>query len=585
MKEYAIGTLRVSSTKQGLQGDSTDQQQEQIQRRVTQLSQIQGTEIIIEKWFEFTESASSEFDMQPLQKLLEYCKTKNTDRHNHHKIKYAFFKSIDRGTRGGATIYGLLKAQFAKYGVQMIDVYGVIGTQEVNTLEHLGIEYGWSKFNPTWITELLEAERGKGEVRDILTRMIGAEVRYVRLGYRVRPAPPGYQNTKIETPYGKRVILTPHAIESPWYVRMFELREQGNLTDKEIVDEVNKKGFKSRRFQKHDVQDKTKIVGYGGEESLTVKQLQATIKNPIYAGVNTEKWTDGKPIKARFDGLVSIERFNKANRGKVTIVEEGDIVRIFNGEAPLRQQRKLKENPLYPYKRQILCPYCRKPLSASASRGKLGKYHPAYHCSRGHKYFRVRASDMHDFVDTFVNSVHFSEDFRKKFTQIVLEEWEKRKNMAKDDSISSEQKVLELKQESKMITDKIPMLSSEIAIKAMEEKLEKLDFQIAQAVQLRNKKENDVNDIQTVINYTNYFMEHLEDLILGGTDSLKNAALFGLIFEETPTYTELVNGTPKLSCLFALNEEFKKTKSLSVSRLGIEPRTYSLRGSCSNQLS
>jgi len=87
-------------------------------------------------------------------------------------------------------------------------------------------------------------------MRDIMTRMIGAEIRYVRMGYRVRQAPFGYQNKKVETPHGKRVILKPHPQESRWVIRMFELRLQGNLNDKEIVETINNLGFKTRTFNK-----------------------------------------------------------------------------------------------------------------------------------------------------------------------------------------------------------------------------------------------------------------------------------------------------------------------------------------------
>lgn len=38
----------------------------------------------------------------------------------------------------------------------------------------------------------------------------------------------------------------------------------------------------------------------------------------------------------------------------------------------------------------------------------------------------------------------------------------------------------------------------------------------------------------TIINYTYYFMEHLEELLLGGTNPHQNAALFGLLFDEIP---------------------------------------------------
>lgn len=37
-------------------------------------------------------------------------------------------------------------------------------------------------------------------------------------------------------------------------------------------------------------------------------------------------------------------------------------------------------------------------------------------------------------------------------------------------------------------------------------------------------------------------MEHLEELILAGSDLIQNAAMFGLLFEEKPTYDDLVSG-------------------------------------------
>src|SRR3989344_364724 len=151
--EYAVGTLRVSSTKQGLQGDSHEDQKIKIERKVAQISASTGKNIIIKKWFRFTESASVPIDMQPVNEAIDYC----SDPKN--KIKYFFFKSVDRMTRGGSIIYGLLRARLAKAGVQCADVYGVVGYKETNTLEHLGLSYEWSKYNPTWITEILEAER------------------------------------------------------------------------------------------------------------------------------------------------------------------------------------------------------------------------------------------------------------------------------------------------------------------------------------------------------------------------------------------------------------------------------------------
>ena len=75
--------------------------------------------------------------------------------------------------------------------------------------------------------------------------------------------------------------------------------------------------------------DRTKVVTKCGGGPLTVKQFQRMISNPIYAGVNTEKWTGGKPVQCAFGGLVSIEQFNRANKGKKLITKDEGVISSF----------------------------------------------------------------------------------------------------------------------------------------------------------------------------------------------------------------------------------------------------------------
>src|SRR5258707_59037 len=84
--------------------------------------------------------------------IIDYCKSPKND------IQLFIIKSIDRFTRGGSYLYDHLKMQLVRDHVQLIDIYGIIGNQEVNTLEHLGIEYNWSVYSPTKKSEILEAE-------------------------------------------------------------------------------------------------------------------------------------------------------------------------------------------------------------------------------------------------------------------------------------------------------------------------------------------------------------------------------------------------------------------------------------------
>ncbi len=64
--------------------------------------------------------------------------------------------------------------------------------------------------------------------------------------------------------------------------------------------------------------------------------------------------------------------------------------------------------------------------------------------------------------------------------------------------------------------------------------------------------------------------EHPVEMLVKQENLIALRGLFGLVFEELPTYEEIVNGTPKLSLPYKLSEEFKVNKDLSVSLLEIE---------------
>src|SRR5581483_9077758 len=187
---YGITIEAVSSQKQGLIGDSHKDQAKQLPLAIQRVENVINKKVKIIKDYQLTGSRRVDLDLQPLYKVLQDAKTLKP------KPGFAFLKSVDRSTRSGALVYAQLKAMYMKEGIQLVDVYGVISTQSINTLAHHDIEYEWSKYSPTYITELLEAERAHSEVRDILTRLIGSEIAYTRMGYWIGQAPPGYQIIK-----------------------------------------------------------------------------------------------------------------------------------------------------------------------------------------------------------------------------------------------------------------------------------------------------------------------------------------------------------------------------------------------------
>lgn len=567
--QNAVAAIRVSSVKQGVDGDSPEAQKEQIEQFAKQHNYK------ITKFFTFLESASKE--QQPIQEAIDYCvKPKNG-------VQVFIIKSIDRFTRGGSYFYEDLKRQLENSNVQLIDIYGVIGRQQVNTLEHLGVKFNWSVYSPTKKTEMLEAERAKDEMRDIMSRMIGAEIRYARMGYWVRKAPMGYVTEKIETPNGKRGILKPHPEESIWFQKMFELRCRGNVTDYQIVDEINKLGFKTRKLYQRDRHDQTKIIKVRGGNKLNVKTFRSYIQNPIYAGVNYVKWTKDNPHKGKFDGLVSIETFNKANKGKILVTEEADNqVRVDIRQAPEYRIKKGVRNPDFPYKRVVLCPHCNQPLFGSASKGRLGKYYPAYHCNKRGHYFRVPKDKFNETISKFIKNIKIAPGYADALTETVTKEWERRQSQSQQGKVNIDERITQLKSQAQLTADKIRYLTSEVAIKYVEEDLVKIDTEIGDLLAQKEKEiaEKPV-DASEVMSYVTYFLEHMDDLLIHGEDPEAQALHFGILFDQAPTYEELNSGTQKLTDAIKLNDVFVMSKGDLAPRLGLEPRTLSLTARCS----
>ena len=560
----AILAVRVSSARQGIDGDSPEAQREQGER----FAQTHNIRII--KTMAYLESASKE--EQPMQDVIDYCK-----RHR-NEIDLVIIKSIDRLTRGGSYHYDNLKRQLGPLDISLVDIYGVISDTRVNTLEHLGFKYRWSEYSPSRKTELLEAERANDELRDILSRMIGSEIRYTQLGYWAREAPYGFCIEKRETPNGKRAVLKEHQTEGAHMRKLFELRAQGTLTDEQIADELNRLGFRTRTKQLRSKENHTKVVGQRGGKPMTGKLVRSYVGKTIYAGVNTETWTGGKPVMCKFKGVVSVELFNQANRGKIRItVDPTNPDYPLVGEAPKNEKlaKKNVHNPDFPYRKVVTCPECRHPLLGSASRGRLGKYYPAYHCTNHGHYFRVPKPEFDAVIESFVKSMVISPDRVEELMTAVMTVWEKRQLQVKRDTDFSANRRQELEAQIRLLVDKMKLISSSTAIKYMEEDLAKLEQQIIDLdIKSNGEDGGKPTDMPTILTYIKYFMEHLYELLIYTCNPLAKAEYLGVMFDEVPTYQEIKDGTKNASLLTDINPLFQLANLKNVSLVrerGLEP--------------
>jgi site-specific DNA recombinase len=483
-------------------------------------------------------------------------------------IQYYVFRSIDRLTRAGSGEYERMKSELAKHGVEMVDTYGIIQPSR-NSLEDEGLEYNWSRYFPSETSELIEATRAKSEVRDILTRMVGQSIRNTKNGWRTRRPADGYVNKGVFVEGKRKTIQEPHPERAKFYRAMFDLRAQG-FDDPEVVARLNAMGYRSQVQNRYDKAHK-KIIGHTGGLPLTIKQFQRVIKNTIYAGVMCEKWTFNKPIKAKYPGLVNIETFNKANRGTPFIQENADgsleLVQKKSKTGKLRSKR----NPDFPYK-FIPCPICDRPMIGSATKGKAGTRHPAYHCTRNHKRFSRNKADFEKAITEYVNNLRFKPELLNALELTLINKYRQREKEIVSASADIHQNIADLKVEQAARIEAIIGTKSPVVRERLEQEVEEWEVKIKTADKERAKIQITEDDIKSFIAESKAIMEHPAEILLDTTDLKAQEALFQLVFEKMPNYYELLSGTPKLSYVFRLSSDFRPDEEQLVTLRGIEPR-------------
>jgi hypothetical protein len=78
-------------------------------------------------------------------------------------------------------------------------------------------------------------------------------------------------------------------------------------------------------------------------------------------------------------------------------------------------------------------------------------------------------------------------------------------------------------------------------------------------------------NMNIVMAYIKYFLEHFEDLILSGTNSIMKAQYFGVLFDIAPNYQEILSGTPKIAEIIELNKDYAMSQNQLVNPKKMEP--------------
>jgi len=215
-------------------------------------------------------------------------------------------------------------------------------------------------------------------------------------------------------------------------------------------------------------------------------------------------------------------------------------------------------------------------MLGSASKGKSGKYYPAYHCSNHGHYYRIPKQELEDTVAAFIRNLIIPEEKIGVIIDVIAAEWRLRHQGELQEIEQIAERITELQKDAKAAIQKIRLLDSPTAIKFMEDDLVQIEQQIKALSEEKAKKEAaKPGDISQILGRVKYFLEHLEELLVQQIDPVKKAQLFSLIFDEAPTYEKIKPGTPKTPLFTGVNGIFqlaKMEKSLMVISRRIELR-------------
>ncbi len=466
-------------------------------------------------------------------------------------IFYVIIKCIDRYTRGGADFYLIMKKDLKKLNVQLIDVAGII-QEEKNSLEDKGFEYEWSKYSPSETNELLEAQKGKGEKRDILTRTIGAQISLTQKGFRMG-SPLDGMKSDTQLVDGKNRIIFVRKVERVHFIeKIFEMRASGVYSDLEIISTLNAMGYKSPLRNKWS-KKREKHLGQVGGFPLTFKRLEKIFTNAGYCGINIHKWNKYVPINGHIEQIISIDIFNQANKGKRYILDNKngtyEIKKNFN---PKHLVPRTSKNSLYPYSKVVKCHLCDNNFKGSAARGKNKNVtHPGYHCSYKHVYFRKSKKDFEDLVENYLKSLSLTETFVEKVQKELVDTFMAKSGELKNKSAKIHINIADLKAEQEKLISEYVATNNTIIKSSIETKINNIEERIKSATNVREENEVEELNVDEFLQYTRNFLKDPSSIVLEEKDNVDTVGvLFSLIFEEKPSYNDILYKTPKLTSVF-----------------------------------
>ncbi len=380
MKNVILYT-RVSTDEQADKGFSLRDQNQKL------LNYCENNNLNVLHVFKEDHSAKT-FNRPEFKKLLDFTKR------NSSKIHQILFTKWDRFSRNTTESYNKIK-DFNELGII------------VNAIEQpLDLSIPEQGLMLAVYLSMPEVENHRRSLN-----VIAGMRRAVKEGRYVVSPPKGYNMGRDNQ---SKPILVPNG-DAKYITEGFKLLSTGVYSQKEVLDKLKAKGFKTSK------------AAFG-----------RIVRNIIYKGDITLKAFQDEPeqvIKGIHEPLVSRITFDK-------------VQGLINNNSNQYKVTHKKINEKFPLKDFVLCPSCHKPLKASTSRGRT-QYYSYYHCAKPCDT-RYRAEDVENWFSTFLSGISLNSNVQKLLFKMIenrFKEQTKSKRLSPkhyQDMSSIEQKLVKL---------------------------------------------------------------------------------------------------------------------------------------------
>lgn len=527
MKRRAYLYIRVSTDEQADKGYSQRHQDEKLRQHC----EHNNIEIAGAYWEDYS---GKTFDRPEFNKFLNYAKK------NRKSADLLLFLKWDRFSRNVAESYAMIH-QLNKLGI------------EPQAIEQpLDMSIPESKIMLAIYLAAPEVENDRRALN-----VIAGMRKAMKEGRHVNMAPRGYRNARDAN---NNPLIEPSK-DAPVVKWAFEEvnREIYNIV--EIWRMARKKGLNVSR-----------------------SQMWNLLRNPLYCGklfIPAYKNEDAALIKGAHQPIISEALFY-------------DVQDVLNGRKRkgVKCQHGLREE--FPLRGSLVCQRCGKVLTASTSKGNGGMYY-YYHCVKGCKE-RFHSEEVNKSFKLKLASYQVNENAKEYHKAVLM-------HYLNIDAGGNTKKVEQLNAEIQKNKDRITLARKKVLDGVWEDQdFKEVKLQCQPVIEdlereLAKLGETD-NNIDDQISFCSQFFSHLPEYY-HAADLLLKRKIIGLIypekfaFENNSIQTNRVHAAIPLICRSGKgssgpkNGQPSKFGGLSsvVNRIGFEPMTCCLEGSCSIQLS